>query len=71
MSNESEGSGGHQSDSSASSEQENDSVIMEEYSCDEVEEKQMTSQDGTNPDSKSQPSMSSEKETASGVFNQL
>jgi hypothetical protein len=53
----------------ASSEQENDSVIMEENSSDEVEERQMTSQDGTNPssqDSQSQPSMSPEKET--GVF---
>jgi hypothetical protein len=43
---------------------------MDEYYCDEVEERQIRSQDGTNPDSQSQPSMS-EKETASGVFNQL
>ena len=46
-SNESEGSccGGHQSDLSL--EQENDSVIMEENSFDEVEEREMTSQDDT------------------------
>ena len=77
-SNESEESGGLQSDSSADSacsEQENDSVIMEENSCDEheVEERQMTSQDSTNPSSQeaqSQPSMTSEKEASSGVvFN--
>ena len=76
-SNESEESGRLQSDSSAdsaSSEQENDSVIMEENSCDEheVEERQMTSQDSTNPSSQeaqSQPSIPSEKETSSGVFN--
>ncbi len=58
---ESEASGGLQSlqsDSSADSaslEQENDSVILDENSCDEheVEERQMTSQDSTNPSRRS------------------
>jgi hypothetical protein len=58
----SNGSSGHQSDTSASSEQETDNMIMEENSCDEVEERQMTSQDGkyfntSSQDSQSQPSM--------------
>jgi hypothetical protein len=49
-------------------------MIMEENSCDEVEERQMTSQDGkyfntSSQDSQSQPSMSPEKET--GGFTKL